>query len=320
MGTQTGRHDKKITIFHELNNKLRRLDATIGSDIKCPFCWQSFNLNDLSSLTIEHVPPVAAAKLINEEPLRTLTCKGCNNTYGTKYQRDIKHFLICQLHQHGKYDKPIRGIISMPDGNLAPLRSNIVLTRDKISVVGVPKANAPFVTREHISAWNETANKKVAGWRFSVTLDYGFKSTLAWSAYLHAAYLLAFILTNCHYAFTKAGVELRRLLTQGKTEQVGPCIITPPTIGLGGRIWIAEVSEPDKLKCLWLKVLGNIVILPLPDDGKLSCYKAWQKVSQHTIFGLLPRKTRLQILFQSKEDALDAQKCIGLSSETKSSN
>jgi len=200
-----------------------------------------------------------------------------------------------------------------------PLHSNIVLTPGHVSVVGASKANPPFVTQEHTSAWNEIAHKQATGWSFRVTISYGFKLPIAWAAYLQTAYLLAYVVTDCSYVFTKAGIELRRLLTDKKTEEIGTCIITPPTIGVGGKPWIAEVVKPTNLRCLWAKVAGNVVILPLPDDDKLTCYKAWQQVSQQTAFGLSP-KTDFRIIFQSEEDALEAQRCITISPKAPPSN
>ncbi len=306
--------NKNEILFRQLNSQLRMLDASVGNNIRCPLCWELFTPNDLQSeLSVEHVPPVATARLIKEKPFKTLTCKQCNHKYGSQYHSHLNKFLIYQLHQGGKYDKPIRGTIATPDNKLVPLNSNIVLTPKDLKVVGVPKANAPLSTRNHISVWNKIANSGTTGWSFSVTLNYGCSLPVAWSAYLQVAYLMIYILTGCHYAFTKVGMELRRLIIENTISELGCCIITPPTIGVGGTPWIAEVTEPDNLKCLWIKVAGNIVILPLPNDSKLSCYKAWQSVSEQNNFGLSPRKTHLQLVFQSEQNAAEAQQCIQLS-------
>ncbi len=315
MATNNHKHREREILFGQLNKKLRTLDAFIGDNIRCPLCWNSFAPNALQSeLSLEEIPPVATAKLIKEKSLKTLTCKRCNNTYGSQLHSHLKKFLVYQLHQCGKYDKPIQGTITVPDNELIPLTSNIVLTPKDLKVVGVPKANAPSSTQNHVSAWDTIANSGTTGWSFSVTLNYGCSLSVAWSAYLQVAYLTIYILAECRYAFTKAGMKLRRLIVGNTINELGCCIIIPPTIGVGGTPWIAEVTEPDNLKCLWVKVAGNIVILPLPNDSELSCYKAWQSVSEKNNFGLSPQKTHLQLVFQSEQNAAEAQQCLQLSS------
>jgi hypothetical protein len=262
---------------------------------------------------VEHVPPTAAAKLIKESQLTTLTCKQCNHTYGSQYHSHLKKFLVFQLHQTGKYEKPIPGTIVPSDGELLPLKSNIVFTPKDLKVIGVPKANADSTTQSHMSIWDSLSRSNTTGWNFTVSFDYGYIPSTAWLAYLQVAYLMAHILTDCHYAFTKAGAVIRNGLTQEDLKEIGPCVITPNKIGVGGRPWIASIVEPANLRCLWVKVAGNIVILPFPEDDRLSCYEAWQKISEQTIFGLRPHKTYLKITFHSQEDALLAQQCIMLS-------
>ena len=75
---------------------------------------------------------------------------------------------------------------------------------------------------------------------------------------------------------------------------------------------MAVILEPSELKCFWVKVAGNIVILPLPMDKNLSCYQAWQKVSDQTIFGLKPGKINFHITFWSRQDVSEALKVPGL--------
>ena len=210
-------------------------------------------------------------------------------------------------------DGSIRGTITTSNDELTPLKSNIVMTAQNVKVVGVPKANAAYTTQEHVSTWDEVAMSKATGWSFKVTLNYGFKIEVAWSAYLQVAYLLSYILTECRYAFTKGGMQLRRLILQNRIDELGPSIIVPQTIGAGGTPWIVAVTEPSHLRCLWVKIAGNIVIMPLPDDSVLSCYKAWQDVSKQNHFGLIPRKTNLSIVSRYVKNVADFEQCVRLS-------
>jgi hypothetical protein len=77
------------------------------------------------------------------------------------------------------------------------------------------------------------AKKGTTGWIFNVSLNYGFIPSVAWSAYLQVAYLMTYILTNCYYAFPKAGRKLRELISQDKTKDLGASIIAPKTVGVG---------------------------------------------------------------------------------------
>ena len=296
-------------LFDLTNQQQQRWDPTIGHDVRCPLCWRRFGRGDLSDLSIEHVPPSAAAKLIGEKALKTLTCRDCNNAYGSKYQKDLTNFLRSQLHQHGKYDGAIRGSIKAPDTGI-PLKSNIVWTPGSVLVTGVPRANDPVTTQQHVSVWDEIANSGASGWSFTVTLNYQFRPPLVWSGYLEVAYLAAYVLTECAYPFTKAGAEIRRLITSGDSSQIGPCLITPQVVGVGGKPWSARVAKPDDLQCLWVKIAGNIVILPPPSDDGLSCYRAWQELSEQRHFALSPGRMELSLSFGTQDDLVEARGCL----------
>jgi hypothetical protein len=308
------RFNEKEDIFRRLNSKLVKLEDNIEDNIRCPLCWQVFTSRDIeSSLSIEHVPPSATTRLLKEVPLKTLTCKRCNHTYGSKYHSQLKNFLIFQLHQHGKYNKPIKGELrDTRDKGLASLSSNIVFTPQNIliNIAPAPKANAPSWVQDNISMWKKIVEEGITDWSFQTTLNYDCSLSVVWPAYLQVAYLMMYILTDCWYAFTPAGIKIREGLTKGDITAVGPCVIIPNVIGVGGKPWVARISEPAELRCLWVKLAGNIVILPLPEDDRFSCFKAWQHISSQTNFGLSPNRPRLRLNFRSMEDALEAQKCI----------
>lgn len=309
-------NDEREKLFHEINLQLRKLDFNFGEKIVCPLCWQQFNFESLHSLlSIEHIPPSSVVKLINEKCCITLTCKKCNHKYGSKYHSQLKKYLICQLHQAGKYYQPIKGEISLLNTNLTPLKSNIILTPEdpiNINIVGAPKANARSVLRDHMNYLNEISDKESADWSFNVTLNYEFVLSTAWAAYVQVAYLLVYVLTGSYYAFTKAGREIRERLLCGEISKIGPCVIVPSIIGVGGKPWVARIIKPLDLRCLWVKVAGNIVILPFPDDDELSCYSAWQKVCRLTNFGLSPDNVQLEFTFHSNEDLIEAKKGVNL--------
>jgi len=306
---------KRRSLFRDLNTKLQLLDPSLGSEIVCPICWRRFGVKSLEdeSLSIEDVPPVKASRLIREHRYKTLTCKSCNNTMGTQTQRDLKQFLVAQLHLYGKYDRAIPGTITLP--GVSPLHSNITFASDKVKISGVPKANNPATTQKSVRLFEEVVESGTTDCSFDMTLNYGCHMPIVLSAYLHIAYLMAFIATDCRYGYADAGSGIRRRLNEANVEEVGPCVIQPPLVGVGGKPWVALIAEPVALRCYWVKVAGNIVILPLGQDGHLSCYQAWQDVCGETPLNLLaPPKISYRIKFRSKEDAIEAAKCLpGLS-------
>lgn len=254
------------------------------------------------------MPPKSVAKLTGEKCLTILTCKRCNSRMGTKCQNDLKRFLIHQLHTYGKYDKAIPGMVAFEKA--PPLRSNIIWIPQRIQMIGVPKANNPEYVQREIGILDQLVEQKSTNWKFTVELNYGYKLPAVSLACLHAAYLVATISTGYHYAYSKAGEQLRKLLSGNTQNMSQTCLIEPLEIGVGGKPWIAEITSPTELRCLWVKVAGNIVILPLPDDEGLSCYQAWQQVCDKTHFGMQPRKLSFRASFPSKEDAQEAANCL----------
>jgi hypothetical protein len=312
MRKENRRIGTRRSLFKDLNAKLKELDPSIADDIVCPLCWSRFSIDSLhSNLTIEHVPPRETAKLIAENCLKTLTCKVCNNSFGSQCQNDLKFFVAHQLLYIGKYDGAIPSKITLPG---APaVRCNVFWTSEKVMITVVPKANDPKSIDKQLSKMKEIADSGIDGWKIGLSGNFGYTQVKAWSASLQIAYLLAYIFTDCEYGFQKGAVEIRRLLNQGNTAELGPCIIRPQLLGVGGDPWMAIISQPKDLRCLWIKAAGIITILPLPDDSALSCYTAWQNVCDKTHFGLTPKEKsglHLSLEFQSKEHLLEAAKCM----------
>jgi hypothetical protein len=148
------------------------------------------------------------------------------------------------------------------------------------------------------------------GGRFSPKNAYN--RTNVYIAYLHAAYLMANIRTGYMYSFSRAGKVFRKLLLEGNCSQLGACVI-PADISLVDSIpWLAEIEEPNNLRCLWIKVAGNIVIFPQPDNTELTAlYDVWQQASTSTDFGLKPKGTiHFKLKFFTKRDLYEAKKCL----------
>jgi hypothetical protein len=288
-----------------------KFDPSIGENLYCPVCWKQFGPDSIDSqLSLEHVPPTSAAKLIGERVLETLTCRECNNTHGTKHQNDLKHFLIHQLRQSGNYDGKIPGQVTIPGSSA--LKCNIVWNKKGIQIIGVPKANNPLTVKEHESILNRFVETEPSNWSFQLEENPGYRRDEVWNSYLHAAYLMANIRTRYMYSFTRAGLVLRKLIMEGNCSQLGVCIIPTEITGIHGSPWIAEVEEPSDLRCLWIKVAGNIVILPQSSNTELAAlYKAWQEASKLTDFGLLPiGDMPFRLRFYTSEDLIEAQKCL----------
>lgn len=303
--------DKKQRLFKAINAKQLKFDPSIGANIYCPVCWEQFEPARIESeLSIEHVPPASAAKLIGEKGFETLTCTQCNNAYGTKYQNDLKHFLIHQLWQSGEYDGKIPGEVTIP--GTSALKCNIIWNRKGIQIIGVPKANNPLTIEKHMSILNRLAETGISNWDIHLEGNLGYRRTNVHNAYLHAAYLMVNIRTGCMYSFSSAGMALRKLFVEKSCSQLGACTIPTKIIGIGSTPWVARVEEPSNLRCIWVKVAGNIVVLPQPDNTDLTTlYEAWQQVSEATDFGLLPRENiSFKLAIYTKEELFEAKKCL----------
>lgn len=294
-----------------MNAKQSTFSPSIGENIHCPVCWNQYGPASVESeLSREHVPPDSAAKLIGERCFRTLTCKQCNNAYGTKYQNDLKHFLIHQLWQLGKHDGSIPGEVSVPGSS--SLRCNVILSKKGIRITVVPKANNPVTIGRFRSSLQSIAEAGTSDWDIHLTGKFGYRPTNVYKAYLHAGYLLVDIRTGCMYSFSSAGIALRKLLATRNCSELGACIIPSEIVGIGSTPWIARIDEPSHLRCLWTKVAGNIVILPQPDNADpTTLYEAWRQVCETTELGLLPRESiHLALAFYTKEELSEARKCL----------
>jgi hypothetical protein len=304
----------KSNLFKRINANMLRFAPSLGDNIYCPVCWKQFTPEDIKTeLSLEHVPPSSASKLIKEKTRLTLTCHSCNNTYGTKYQNDLKNFLIFQLWQKGKYDGYFPGNVSIAGS--PTLNCNITwnpIDKNKpITIIGVPKANNPITTEGHLSLIKSFAEKQEIGWGIKIEGSFRFKQDNIWAAYLHLAYLSICIRTGYMYAFTEAGILIRKLIAENSSSQIGPCII-PGQIGdVDSWPWLAQINAPSELSCLWVKVAGNIVILPKPDNKDLTTlYKNWRYVSKEDILGIIPQNISLTLEFITNQDIIEAKKSL----------
>jgi len=301
----------KQRLFKSINSKQMKFDPSIGEDIYCPICWKKFRPISIDSqLSIEHVPPTSAAKLTGEKCFKTLTCKQCNNAHGTKYQNDLKHFLIHQLWQSGNYDGKIPGKVTIPGASA--LNCNIIWNKRRIEITGVPRANNPLIVEEHKHILNRLVETEASDWNVHLEGDFGCRRTNVYYAYLHIAYLMVSIRTNWMYSFSPAGKALRELSVEKNYSQLGACVIPIREIVADGLSWVARVEEPSNLRCLWVKVAGSIVILPQPYNDELTAlHEAWQMASNLTDFGLLPRNDiRFKLTFHTREELFKAKKFL----------
>lgn len=300
--------ERKV-LFNKMNSYLRNLEPALGERIRCPLCGKIFGIDSIESdLTLEHIPPRKTAKLIGEITLKTLTCKTCNNKFGTKYQDDMKKFVINQLHWVYKYNGAIKGNFKLNKEGEKPIYANILWDKKSTKINIVEKANSPNEIKLLHDKLKKMSEGEWDGTEFSVNINYGHKKNLAWAGFLHSAYLAINVMSNGKYGYTNVGKELVKMMLIGKTDNLLPCVIVPQVIGVGGRPWFGWISEPEKLRCYLVKIAGNLVILPLEQDIN-SCYIAWKSTSTISELGLVPN-AKLTMHFRSKEDVLEARKII----------
>lgn len=302
---------KRRRLFKAIHAEQLRFDPSIGENIYCPVCWEQFAPSSIEArLSIEDVAPTSVRKLIGERGFETLTCTRCNNAYGHNYQDDLKYFLIHQLWLSGEYDGKIPGKVSVHGGSA--LRCNTIWNRKGIQITVVPKANNPIVIQGHASSFRRLAEERISDWSIQLEANLGYRRANVYQAYIHTAYLMVNRMTGCMYSFSNAGTAVRKFLADKASSELRACIIPTEIIGIGGLPWIARVEKPRNLRCLWVKVAGNIVILPLPDNADLTTlYRAWQQAFDETDFGLLPKENiRLKLTFHTNEHLIEAKKCL----------
>jgi hypothetical protein len=306
--------DKQHKIFNQINASMLKFDPSLGASIYCPVCWHKFAPNDIESkLSLEHVPSTSASKLIKEKSLFTLTCKNCNNSYGTKYQNDLKHFLIHQLWERGKFDGQIPIEVSIEGSS--PLICNLIWNpidiNKKIEIIGVPKANNPLIIKEHQKLLEKYVETQVQDWKIEFNGNLGYKRINIWTAYIHLAYLVACIRSEYMYAFSEAGKLIRQLLAENIDSQFGWPIIPSQVVDAESWLWLAIVNKPKELSCAWIKVAWNIVILPNPETKDvLTLYKNWREISKDTSFGISPDAILFNLSFLTNQDLNEAKKSL----------
>ena len=283
----TGRGSKAFANIRTMQSRYERLPA---DQIRCPICWGLF---DVRSMSREHVPPQSVKTLVGEEFVPDLlTCAQCNNDAGSSGQDDLKLLVTQQHWSKGAYLGELPATLSHND---VSLKVNVSMSSaGGIHIVGVPKANDLGRVEASATGFPDAET-------FALTFSFHRSERAAW-ALLHSAYHMLVAKTNYLYAYSRAGTEFRSLLSE-KEEDVGGlqnyCLPTrtAPALGPAG---LVVLEKSKTLKCYLVKIAGQLVPMPLPNDG-INLFRRWWRRSSvdyplgRTQFVLRPRLRRIAI-------------------------
>lgn len=251
----------------------------------CPLCYTGFFDSDINTeadnyLTLEHNPP----KTLGGKKTQILTCKKCNNSFGTDYDNLVRRLLVTESFLMNDTQMPIETNVKIDDHQVSSL---ITKKTGAIFIQPVTKSNPRAI--EYL---NRQINKNVPV-RISPNLnapdwkDYSF-------GLLKMAYLKAFELFGYFFADLGNGMNMRDVLN--KTMEY-PCPnngvidVNAPEDQLG----LAIVREPKELRAIIItqkisflhndhKVEKNIpVILPIPYEEGWELLKNYHNYLNTTV-------------------------------------
>lgn len=187
----------------DIYSKSLALNSNLSQVFLCPLCHRIFPWESHKLLTIEHVIPEALGG-----SLKTLTCKKCNNDYGSK--------LISKL----KFNFDIEDKVA----NKKPLDAKMTIDGKSVSVdftIGEKHEIATQVHRsnpknvEHIS--NRFSNSDSLP-TFNLKFVVGYKKETEQLAILLICYLMLFRQFGYFYALNSWGLATRNVIVEQNQE------------------------------------------------------------------------------------------------------
>jgi uncharacterized protein YbaR (Trm112 family) len=189
-------------LFAELSTELTKVKPNLFDVVCCPLCLREFRLEAIKDLSQEHF---VSSKLGGTGS--TLTCRLCNNTGGTEFERHLVSAMKAldgfagedMLAARWRNDK---GLVSANvRGPRGPLGSKEGPTT--ISIVG--QASNP-------AAIAAARSQFFGGATVTLNFNFDFIPERYWKAALRAAYLTAFEVYGYKYVFSAGAIQVRDVL------------------------------------------------------------------------------------------------------------
>ena len=204
------RSNKNNRLFHELAADLKKVRPDSVNSVCCPLCLSDFPIDAIATLSVEHV---VSSKLQGQT--KTLTCRPCNNSQGTRLDRHLVSALKAIDGLEGT--EPIATVWRRPEGQVVANTLLLPGTKD-----------APITSRIVGSASNSAAIDGIHtglrhGSTINLTLDLDFIPEQYWRAAVRAAYLAVFCAQGYEYVFSEGARQARSVING--TTAVNPKII-----------------------------------------------------------------------------------------------
>ena len=195
---------QQTRLFSELSGRLTNVKPDVAGVVSCPLCLREFRLDAIKDLSEEH--PVSS-KLGGTG--RTLTCRVCNNTHGTKLE---KHLVSAMKAIDGLAGADVLTASWRNDEGrvLASVQWPSVTREVPVRIEIIGRASNPAAVQAARSQFFDGAT-------LTLSFDLDFVPERYWKAALRAAYLTAFEVYGYEYVFSTGAEQVRRVL-DGNTK------------------------------------------------------------------------------------------------------
>jgi hypothetical protein len=204
------RSNKSNRLFHELAADLNNARPGSVHSVCCPLCLADFPFEAIAKLSVEHV---ISSKV--QGRTKTLTCRQCNNSQGTRLDRHLVSAMKAIDGLEGT--EPIATVWRRPEGRI--VANTLLLAGTKAApitsrIVG-PASNSAAIAGIHTKLRHEST--------INLTLDFDFIPEQYWKAAVRAAYLAVFCAQGYEYVFSEGARQVRSVIDG--TTAVNPKII-----------------------------------------------------------------------------------------------
>jgi len=228
-----------------------------GGRFICPLCFNGFAWENVNLLTIEHIIPEAL-----EGKIYTLTCKRCNNFYGSKYISKLIETLKVKDRLLGDLEDPI-------DAKMA-IGENVITAQYFIKerrIILQPKRSNPYAYQDMLDRFRKGPIPN-----FNLNFKLGFKPEFQNIAILLMCYLMLFRYFGYSYVFSPWGLKVREIIVNQKLDApLSKLLSSNNEVVLGGKTGLFLCKEP-KIFYGYVGIQLNLIT----------------EHSQHTFIKLLP--------------------------------
>ncbi len=265
-------------LFDLYSANLRGFRPEFAGRFACPLCRGWFTQEQLDQLSIEHVIPQSVGGRIE-----VLTCKPCNNTYGTRIDAHLGRQLQAQAFFAGEGADALRRRASSQDGKATV---DVAIKKSDQGTVSVDVAlvrerSNPRQLEKLLTSLN--SSNTVIGFDFSGNDKPDIRR--ARLSLLKSAYLLMFYYFGYGYLITEPAIAVHNQLAQPEEDLLPLKAAVRPLPADHGLQGVGVLTSPRSLACFFIPMqvshdnyrLDIGVILPGYDQsGEL--YSRWATV------------------------------------------